>query len=688
MAVKRVTESYAKGPPAGARREPKSAGARTPAAGVRAISTSAPPTNPQIASSKISENVVADIVSGLAELHGTSKPDGEIITSAEITPHTRSQSSKSATVDEAVAAIADDLARLAREPAAPAPKAASKVTSREGAAATIAVDLALQPSTTADQAFAPIDYHEIVASTVATLEHNTVEARHAVYECARQIVYQRLTGIRPPLTPDMIDGERATLEKAIDKIEAEALEKQPATAPAQSTAFSVAAPPIERVIVPAPRRNLPQAKHLHSGSLRLFAILGLLCAGAVAYWLIAGRPDIKSAVSYLPKLPGPAATEKTDDANQTAAAHAVNSDSQTSVASGADDSIAQNADSGGTASQAQATSGETDTDQAARALASNPLLNLKVDCNGAPCDPTFPTPMPSATSSDGAAWVASYGTVKSPTGLGGKPPTKEAAKLIEAGKAAAAPNAASSYERGMAKAKDGDSDGAIRDFSEAIRIDANFADAYVQRGNARFKNGTPDLAIADFQNAIQIDARHAAALKARGMARLYNADEEGALDDLSKAIQIAESEPARLPVIDVFFARRTRTSIYSRRRIGDRELFDLSAMIDAYWKNPDLAEALKVNYGMQGATSLMATIYRQRAALYVQRANTDGAIADLSFALQLDPARALQLVLERARVQDAAGRREQATADFKRVLQINPRVDEAKQAIARLDARQ
>jgi tetratricopeptide (TPR) repeat protein len=332
-------------------------------------------------------------------------------------------------------------------------------------------------------------------------------------------------------------------------------------------------------------------------------------------------------------------------------------------------------------------SGGADTDQTARALGSNPLLNLKVDCNGAPCDPTFPTPMPSATSSDGAAWVASYGTVKSPTGLGGKPPTREAAKLIEAGKAAAAPNAASSYERGMAKAKDGDSDGAIRDFSEAIRIDANFGDAYVQRGNALFKNGNPELAIADFQNAIQIDARNAAALKARGMARLYNADEEGALDDLSKAIQIAESEPARLPVIDVFFARRTRTSIYSRRRIGDRELFDLSAMIDAYWKNPDLADALKVNYGTQGATSLMATIYRQRAALYVQRANTDGAIADLSYALQLDPARALQLVMERARVQDAAGRREQAAADFKRVLQINPRVEEAKQAIARLNAR-
>ncbi len=305
---------------------------------MRVVSTNAPPTNSQIASAKISESVVAHIVSGLAELHGTAKPEIEAAAQTGTTPRTPSQPSKSATVEDAAATVADDLVKLARERASSTPGAASKATSREGAAATIAVDLALQQSTkTQGQPFDPIDYHEIVASTVATLEHNTVEARHAVYECARQIVYQRLIRIRPPLTPDMVDGERATLEKAIDKIEAEALEKQPVTAPAQSTAFSAAAPPIERAIAPAPRRNLPQAKHLHSGSLRLFAILGLLCAGAVAYWLIAGRPDIKSAVSYLPKLPGPAATEKTDDANQTAAAHAVNSDSQTSVVSGADD---------------------------------------------------------------------------------------------------------------------------------------------------------------------------------------------------------------------------------------------------------------------------------------------------------------------------------------------------------------
>lgn len=82
----------------------------------------------------------------------------------------------------------------------------------------------------------------------------------------------------------------------------------------------------------------------------------------------------------------------------------------------------------------------------------------------------------------------------------------------------------------------------------------------------------------------------------------------------------------------------------------------------------------------------MATIYRQRAALYIQRANADGAIADLSFALQLDPTRAIQLILERARIQEAAGKREQAAADFKRVLQINPRIEEAKQAVARLNA--
>jgi tetratricopeptide (TPR) repeat protein len=248
--------------------------------------------------------------------------------------------------------------------------------------------------------------------------------------------------------------------------------------------------------------------------------------------------------------------------------------------------------------------------------------------------------------------------------------------------------ARAAYERGMLQSKGPDPERAIREFSDALRADPNFSDAYLQRGNMRFKNGNADQAVNDFNIAINVDPRNAAAYKARGMALLYQGNEDQALDDLTRAIQIAEAEATRLSVLEVFFARRSRSQMYSRRQVDERELFDLSAMIDTYWKNPELADALKQNYGVQGSAALMASIYRQRANLYQQRANADGAISDLSFALQLDPSHALAILAERARVQEAAGRREQAAADLKRALSLNPRFEEARRGLARLNERQ
>jgi tetratricopeptide (TPR) repeat protein len=594
-----------------------------------------------------------------------------------------------------IAAITADIAALHQAPSTESvQQPASPITSTpaisETAAAAIAADFAefrleAKPK---DESLAAVDYHDIVANTVATLEHNTAEARHAVYKCAREVVYQRLITIRPALSPELVERERVSLDRAIDEIEAGALETQFAVAPLRNLVSHAIAKPIEPVVIPTPRRSLPQAKHHHGGALRLFAIVGLVCAGIFVYWLVAGRPEIKSAVAYLPTLPGSTPTEKLADGAAPQAAAETSSEAAQSPEPGDRASDHPPGARAGTAPQPGSAVGNADTNDTARALAANPLLNFKVECGGAPCGNGNVSPPP-ANSADGASWIASYGTIKSPPNSGQIAPQnpKETAKLLDAGRAAAAPSASGAYERGIDKAKNGDSDGAIRDFSEAIRLNPNFAEAFIQRGNARFKNGNPELAITDFSDAIGIDARNAAAFKARGMARLYNADEDGALDDLSRAIQIAEGEATRLPVIDLFFARRTRAGIYSRKQAGDRELFDLSAMLDAYWKNPDLADALKANYGVQGAASLMATIYRQRAALYIQRANTDGAIADLSLALQLDPTRTVQLIMERARIQEAAGKREQAAADFQRVLQMNPRIEEARQAVARLNAR-
>ena len=406
----------------------------------------------------------------------------------------------------------------------------------------------------------------------------------------------------------------------------------------------------------------------------------------VGYWLVTGKPEIRTAVSYLNKLPilPPASTDvsavtaestpSADAPSDTAAAD--------SAPSAMPDAAATPANDDASSRKPQAPAAAERAENTARSQPENPFANAGATKPRATLDP--------AGDQNGAWWTSTYPTVaQTRPGERGTPFANgnAGARLMAAGRAASVPTtAADFFDRGMVQSKAGDPERAIRDFTDAIRLDPNFSDAFLQRGNMRFKNGSPELAIDDFRNAIQVEPRNAAAFKARGMALLYKGDEKGALEDLTRSIQIAEAEPSRISVLELFFARRSRSALYGRFKNDDRELFDLSAMIDAYWKNPELADALKVNYGTQGAAGLMAMIYRQRANLYVQRANNEGAITDLSFALQLDPVHALAILLERSRIQEAAGRRAQAAADLQRLLEINPRFEEARQNLARLKA--
>ena len=131
---------------------------------------------------------------------------------------------------------------------------------------------------------APVDYHDIIANTVATLDNSTAEARHAVYECARQVVYQRLARIRPPLSAELTERERLSLDLAIERIESKA-RKTKADAVKETPVAKLATEPapapqaIAPVVIATPHRELPQARHFHGGALRLFGITGLICAG-------------------------------------------------------------------------------------------------------------------------------------------------------------------------------------------------------------------------------------------------------------------------------------------------------------------------------------------------------------------------------------------------------------------------
>ncbi|MDH6104999.1 tetratricopeptide repeat protein [Anabaenopsis tanganyikae CS-531] len=101
------------------------------------------------------------------------------------------------------------------------------------------------------------------------------------------------------------------------------------------------------------------------------------------------------------------------------------------------------------------------------------------------------------------------------------------------------PNFAQFYfNRGVYRSKLGDKQGAIDDYTQAIHIDPNLAQAYHNRGVDRSKLGDNLGGIKDFTQAIHIDPNLAQAYYNRGLARSDLGDKQGAIDDYTQAIHI------------------------------------------------------------------------------------------------------------------------------------------------------
>src|SRR6266487_3273790 len=66
------------------------------------------------------------------------------------------------------------------------------------------------------------------------------------------------------------------------------------------------------------------------------------------------------------------------------------------------------------------------------------------------------------------------------------------------------PEALDLFDRGTRKAKSGDHRGAIEDFTKALEIAPNDAEAYYHRGLSRGKTGNPKGAIEDFTGALAL----------------------------------------------------------------------------------------------------------------------------------------------------------------------------------------
>ncbi len=93
------------------------------------------------------------------------------------------------------------------------------------------------------------------------------------------------------------------------------------------------------------------------------------------------------------------------------------------------------------------------------------------------------------------------------------------------------------YNSGMDKFFKKNYPGAIADFSETIRHDSGFIQAYENRGVSKYYIQDYRGALDDFNKALKINPNDYNTYGRRGWTRFYLQDSRGAIDDFTKAIE-------------------------------------------------------------------------------------------------------------------------------------------------------
>jgi tetratricopeptide (TPR) repeat protein len=110
-------------------------------------------------------------------------------------------------------------------------------------------------------------------------------------------------------------------------------------------------------------------------------------------------------------------------------------------------------------------------------------------------------------------------------------------RAIASGKFSGPPLALLYTSRGTARYRNDDVDGAMADFSQAIKIDPDAANAYSDRGSLYRQQGDPDRALADVEQAIKLNPNMSPAYFMRGLLRSDKRDYDQAIQDFDRAIQ-------------------------------------------------------------------------------------------------------------------------------------------------------
>jgi len=147
------------------------------------------------------------------------------------------------------------------------------------------------------------------------------------------------------------------------------------------------------------------------------------------------------------------------------------------------------------------------------------------------------------------------------------------------------------FNSGNAYLDEGDYDRAITDYTQAIKLNNNFADAYYNRGNAYFYKDDYDRAIADYTQVIRLNPNDADAYDNRGNAYCKKGDYDRAIADCTQAIKLN-------PNSDLAYSNRGYA--YGKKGDYNRAIADYTQAVKLNPNNSDAKQNIEILRRLRG----------------------------------------------------------------------------------------
>lgn len=240
--------------------------------------------------------------------------------------------------------------------------------------------------------------------------------------------------------------------------------------------------------------------------------------------------------------------------------------------------------------------------------------------------------------------------------------------------------------RGLSWRLKGENAKAVGDFSEAIKLNPNVADAYEARADVLRDSGQCDAAISDYDRALELRPEWLPAYFGRGACLLDTGATDRAVRDFDRIVASDVDNKTGL------LARtwRLKSQIASRNRDIDKALFDLGEAIrlepqqSAFFLERGAALASKSEFDNAFADfdqaikldtnnhdGIAALAWAMKARIDAVNDQSDKSLANYAEAIRLEPANAIYL-MERGNLHRQKGNISQAFADFDKAIEIDP----------------